>query len=90
MADDEPRARVASEHSGGAIPMSAPAAVCGALLLPPGDARAPRWVARLSLPNPAYVAWLRHGKGSQPDKTVSPIVRQDGGPWKGGSLVDPR
>ena len=66
---------------------SAPAAVCGALLLPPGDARAPRWVARLSLPNPAYVAWLRHGKGSQPDKTVSPIVRQDGGPWKGGSLV---
>ena len=94
---DAGRLRSRGGHNGGKLGslaavdgvarVSAPAAVCGALLLPPGDARAPRWVARLSLPNPAYVAWLRHGRGRSPVQTVSPIVIQTGGPWKGGAAV---
>lgn len=62
-------------------------AVCGALLLRPGDAEGPVWRRRLSLPNPKYVSWLRHGKGKQPAKTVTACGTMDGGPWQGGTWV---
>jgi len=66
---------------------SGPAAVCGALVYPPGDKRTEAWAKRLSLPNPAYVAWLRHNKGREPRHTVSPLVQMDGGAWRGGFAV---
>ena len=67
--------------------MSGPAAITGGLLLPPNDPRATEWARRLSLPNPKYIAWLRHQKGKEPAKTLSPVSVQDAGPWKGGAIV---
>ena len=41
-------------------------AICGGLLLQPDDQRTrAEWVRKLALPNPAYIAWLKHGKGPQ-------------------------
>ena len=62
-------------------------AICGGLLLPPLDPMRSRWIRRLRLPNPAYVAWLKHHKGPEPAREVHPIGRQDGGPWNGGATV---
>ena len=42
---------------------------------------------RLRLPNPAHLAWLKHGKGPEPAREVHPLHRQDGGPWNGGAVV---
>lgn len=67
--------------------MTRPAAVTGSLLLPAGDGRAGVWAERLELPNPSYVAWKRHKKGKEPEKTVHPLILQDGGPWAGGFAV---
>ena len=67
--------------------MSGPAARCGAVLLPPGDARGRRATRDLSLTNPAHVAYLRHGKGKPPPRTVSACGVMDGGPWAGGVWV---
>lgn len=62
-------------------------AICGGLLLRPEDSERARWVRRLRLPNPAHLAWLKHGKGPEPAREVHPIGRQDGGPWNGGAVV---
>ena len=62
-------------------------ALCGGLLLRPEDPERARWVRRLRLPNPAFVAWLKHGKGPEPAREVHPLNRQDGGPWNGGAIV---
>jgi superfamily II DNA or RNA helicase len=60
------------------------AARCGAMLLPPKSEGAARARRELSLPNPAHVAWLRHGKGREPDRALSACGVMDGGPWRGG------
>tara|TARA_Y100000114_G_scaffold14231_2_gene11597 strand:+ start:2277 stop:3620 length:1344 start_codon:yes stop_codon:yes gene_type:complete len=62
-------------------------AICGGLLLRPGDRTRARWVKALSVPNPAYLAWLRYPRGQQPAQRVHPVRTQDGGPWKGGAIV---
>lgn len=62
-------------------------AICGGLLLRPRDSERAVWVRRLALPNPAWVAWKRHGKGKEPQQKVHPVLTQDGGPWKGGGIV---
>jgi superfamily II DNA or RNA helicase len=62
-------------------------ALCGGLLLRPEDPERARWVRRLRLPNPAHLAWLKHGKGPEPPREVHPLHRQDGGPWNGGAIV---
>jgi superfamily II DNA or RNA helicase len=62
-------------------------AICGALLLRPGDANGPRFRRALSLPNPQHLAWKRHGKGKEPAHEVSACGVMDGGPWKGGTWV---
>jgi superfamily II DNA or RNA helicase len=63
-------------------------AICGGLLLQPDDQRTrAEWVRKLALPNPAHIAWLKHGKGPQPQKKIHPVQRQDGGPWKNGAIV---
>lgn len=62
-------------------------AICGALLLRPGDPEAPAWRRRLSLANPAHVAWMRHGKGKEPPHKVTACGTMDGGPWAGGVWV---
>lgn len=63
------------------------AVIAGALLLPPGDERGREYRQRLSLPSPAHIAWQKHGKGREPDPTVTCVARQDGGPWEGGAIV---
>lgn len=63
--------------------------VAGGMLLPPGDERAASFVRELSLINPAWTQWQRHGRGPMPERTLSPCVVMDGGPWRGG-LVVPR
>lgn len=62
-------------------------AICGGLLLRPDDPTRARWVRALSVANPAYLAWLRHGRGPQPPGEVHPVGTQDGGPWRGGAVV---
>ncbi|MAL02707.1 MAG: helicase [Arenimonas sp.] len=62
-------------------------AICGGLLLRPNDRTRARWVRALAVDNPAYLAWLRHGKGQQPPRQVHPVGTQDGGPWRGGAVV---
>jgi superfamily II DNA or RNA helicase len=62
-------------------------AICGGLLLRPGDRTRAHWVKALAVENPAYLAWLRHGKGPQPPRQVHPVTTQDAGPWAGGAVV---
>lgn len=60
------------------------AVIAGAMLIP-GDAG--DWVGRLRLPNAARAAWLRHGKGPEPDAWLSPTATMDGGPYAGGAAI---
>lgn len=63
------------------------AVVAGGMLLPPADLRIADWRIRTRLPNPANIAWQRHGKGWEPDRWVVPLTEMDDGPWKGGVVV---
>jgi len=42
---------------------------------------------RLSLPNPAFLAWEKHGKGPMPVGRITCATVQDGGPWTGGYII---
>jgi len=62
-------------------------AICGGLLLRPGASERAAFVRALALANPAHIAWLRHQKGKAPQSHIHPVLKQDGGPWKGGAIV---